>query len=109
MKLTKSKLKEIIREELLTEKNDKLEKMEEKIQDDGEQAKVKYVTKAIQKLVGKKVNVVGLMKNNGPGKITRAEYPLRAGGNSIEYVIKLDNGYTHTHIGNSTGRYVELL
>ena len=109
MKLTKSKLKKIIREELLTEKNSKLEKIEEKIQDDGQQAKVKYITKAIQKLVGKKVKVIGLMKNNGPGKITRAEYPLRAGGHSIEYVIKLDSGYTHTHIGNSTGRYVDLL
>ena len=109
MKLTKSKLKEIIREELLTERNDKLEKMEKKIYDDGHQVNVKYVTKAIQKLVGKKVRVVGLMKNNGPGKITRAEYPLRAGGNSIEYVIELDNGYIHAHIGNSTGRYVEFL
>ena len=109
MKLTKSKLKEMIREELLTEQNTKLEKVEEKIEDNGDDAKAKFVTKSLKKLVGKRVNVVGLTTNTGPGKIIGADYPYRAGGPAIEYKIKLDSGYTHTNIGNTTGHYVELV
>ncbi len=109
MKLTKSKLKKMIREELLTEKNDKLEKMEEKMEIRGELEKIKSVTKHIKNLVGARVNVVGLTRNTGPGKITRASYPARAGGHTIEYAIKLDSGFVHKNIGNQTGHYVELI
>ena len=72
-------------------------------------SKIKSITKHIKNLVGARVNVVGLTRNTGPGKITRASYPARAGGHTIEYVIKLDSGFVHKNIGNQTGHYVELI